>query len=84
MKKFGRLNKDTYHFLKGTEFEITNEDDGFWSNNPFYSGLLDGRQYSFDMEYVDIISNDEFLNVVIKAPEIIYEKEQWWEYVNYP
>lgn len=84
MKKFGRLNKDTYLFLKGTEFEITNEDDGFWSNNPFYGGPLDGEYHSFDMEYVDIIEADEFLNVVIKAPEIIYEKEQWWEYVNYP
>jgi hypothetical protein len=40
---YGRLNRNTAYYLKGTEFEITNEDNGMYSLNPFYAGEIDGN-----------------------------------------
>ncbi len=40
MAKYGRLNEDTVYFLKGTEFEITNENDGFYTVLPFYGSFV--------------------------------------------
>lgn len=85
MSKYGRLNRDTAFYLKGTEFEITSEDDGFWSLNPFYAGKIHGRYVSFDHETVDVIYNHkEYTGKVILA-ELKKEKEEpWWAYTNYP
>ena len=85
MKKYGRLNRDTGYFLKGTEFEILNEDDGFWSGCPFYAGRIDGMYMSYDKNTIDIIEEKEFSNRVIKSPPNPHvRKEEWWEYTNYP
>lgn len=84
IKKYGRLNNDTAFFLKGTEFEITNEDDGFWSLNPFYAGRIDGIYVSLNQDDVDIIYDGSYTGKVIKAPEMNSPKEEWWEYTNYP
>ena len=85
MKKYGRLNRDTAYFLKGTEFEITNEDEGFWSGNPFYQGRIDGMLLSYDQDTVDIIYDNTFTNKIIKSPPSPYDKQdEWWEYTKYP
>ena len=55
MAKYGRLNEDTVYFLKGTEFEITNENDGFYTDLPFYQGWINGMYMDFDQKDVDII-----------------------------
>jgi hypothetical protein len=84
-KKYGRLNRDTYFYLKGTEFEITNEDDGMYSLNPFYEGDIDGRYVSFDQELVDVIYNHkEYTGRVVRAELEKQEEEPWWAYTNYP
>lgn len=87
-EKFGRLNQDTAYYLKGTEFQILNEDDGMWSNNPFYAGRLDGRYVSFDGDKVNVIYDDSYTGKILPNHEFINsiepEKEQWWQYVDYP
>lgn len=76
---------DTGYFLKGTEFEILNEDDGFWSGYAFYQGKIDGKLLGYEQEYVDIIPESEYRNTIIKSPPSSYtKKEEWWEYTNYP
>jgi len=84
-KKYGRLNRNTAYYLKGTEFEITNEDDGMYSLNPFYAGKIDGRHISFDQDAVDVIYNhEEYTGKVIPAECRKEEEEPWWAYTNYP
>jgi hypothetical protein len=84
VSKYGRLKKDTDYYLAGTEFEIINEDDGFWSLNPFYSGKIYGRHVSFDQKHVDIIYDKSYTGKIVEAPKKEYPKEEWWEYTNYP
>jgi len=85
MKKYGRLKRDTAYFLKGTEFEILNEDDGFWSGCPFYQGRIDGILLSYEKECIEVISEAEYSNRIIKSPPSPHNKqEEWWEYTNYP
>lgn len=83
-KKYGRLNRDTAFYLKGTEFEITSEDDGMWSLNPFYAGRINGRRVSFEQKSVDIIYDNSYSGRVFEQPKKFEREEEWWEYTNYP
>lgn len=58
MEKYGILVEDAGFYLKGTEFKITNSDDGMWLNYPFYQVILgNGERFCFD--------DDDYLKVEI-------------------
>ena len=84
MEKYGRLNRDTVFYCKGTEFEITDEDEGMWSLNPFYSGRINGMYVSFEQKSVDIIYDDSYSGKVLEQSQRVEREEEWWEYTNYP
>jgi hypothetical protein len=75
--KYGRLIENSYPYKKGTEFIITGGDDGWGSGYPFYSGTIRGIRFSFERGRVEIISEEEFINRVIKCEPIILPEENY-------
>lgn len=88
-----RLIKDSYPFLKGTEFVVTGGDDGFWSRYAFHSGtvIAKGRERHIsvercDCEYISpreytgkILLDEEYLN-----PKPMSDSDYWEDYLNSP
>lgn len=88
-----RLIKNSYPFLKGTEFFVTGGDDGFWSRYPFHSGtvIAKGRVRRIsvercDCEYISlreytgkILLDEEYLN-----PKPMSDSDYWEDYLNSP
>lgn len=57
-----KLKKEclVYNLPKGYEFEVENQDDGFWSRCPFYQGWakgLDGhkRLVTYDQDECEVV-----------------------------
>jgi len=82
MEKYVELIKDHYPFLAGTQFLVTNEDDGFWSMNPFYAGKVRSRHFSCDRSYAKIIDRKEFTGKVVDAPQRKRSQEEIDDYMN--
>lgn len=84
MKKYAELVRDTSYFLKGTQFEVTNEDDGFWSRNPFYGGIINTMHLSFEPNAIKIIKQIDYKGIVLPKPKTSCEPSDPWDYLNYP
>lgn len=55
-----KTNCLTYSLPKDYEFEVENQDDGFWTNHAFYQGWIkmpDGHKVfaSFDQEECEVV-----------------------------
>lgn len=88
-----RLIRDSYPFLKGTEFIVTGGDDGFWSRYAFYSGtvIAKGKELHISVERRDCeyISLKEYTGKVILHKDYINSKPMsdydfWEEWINSP
>lgn len=52
-----RLIRDSYPYLKGTEFVVTGGDDGFWSRYAFHSGTVIAKKKSDTSQLKEVIAN---------------------------
>lgn len=82
MEKYVELIKDHYPYKKGTQFEVTNEDEGMWSLYAFYSGEIDGAHFSCEQEHAKLIGKDEYSGRVIRAPQRKRSQEEIDDYMN--
>ncbi len=87
---YARLIEDDHLFKAGTEFIVEHQDDGFYTDEPFYSGTVtyNGGRYHIASHWdkVKLISETEYTGKVIYNKEFASgEKEdEWWEYTKYP
>jgi hypothetical protein len=56
-----KLKKESHGFPKGTEFEVTAKDDGFYTDYPFYQGWVKSEKgvkqlMGFEQEDCEVIS----------------------------
>ena len=86
MNKYVELIKDHYPYKKGTQFEVTHEDDGMWSLYAFYAGDLEGRSFSCEQDYAKRITNAEYSGRVIRSEPAKYEEPDSYGdyYSNFP
>lgn len=82
MNKYVELIKDHYLYKKGTQFEVTHEDDGMWSLYAFYSGEIRGRHFSCEWKYAKVIDKKEFTGRVIDAPQRKRSQKEIDDYMN--
>lgn len=54
-----KLKQDYLDFKKGTEFTVDNQDDGFYTDHPFYQGWITDKKghksyTAFDKKYCKV------------------------------
>jgi len=85
---YAQLKRNSYPFLRGTQFKIENEDDGMWSLYAFFQGpTKDGEIVTCEWNECDLIEDSEYIGTVFKDDSISAKNgnhEQWWEFTKYP
>jgi hypothetical protein len=85
---YAQLNTYCYPFKEGTQFKIESEDDGMWSLNDFFRGpTSNGKIITCSWGECDLIEDSQYTGAVFEddwMSEYPQEKEEYWEYTNYP
>jgi hypothetical protein len=88
-----RLIKNSYPFLKGTEFIVTGGDNGFWSRYAFHSGTViangEERRISVERSDCEYIKPKDYKGTVILEesylnPKPMSDQDYWDDWINSP